>query len=518
MNEMTEPGLGSPSSVAKRRILTLDDLSIRRNDGTILFRPTLAQSPYLLARDPNLFLWGNRGGGKSFCARWHAHSMALLYPGLKYFIVRRSYVELQKTHLAEVPIELDKLGGEKLGYRWNKNEHLAYYPNGSMGFYAQCASEDDTRKVLGAEAGLIVFDESPELQWDWLMLMAASARVPKSLGITPMVRYLGNPFGPSINDHFRYFIDKDVEPEDGVIYIPDEWRSIRIDIEQNPHFDAELTKKRYASVTNPLQRRAWLLGERTVEGQLFDLRPTITVEEPDPATGTLREVKKPYHVIERLPSVDGRPVIDYRHDGAKVLPWLTVYRAFDMGWSPDPAYCLWVAVMGRQIICFREQVWNKTIAKDIAADIRDSSKGMKVAMTFCDPSIAIKTGADIVTTKDIFDMNGVPMECSINNREQYAHAIHSALQEELSPGIPRIQILKSGCPYLLKSLPQMTYDPKNPLRMADHKHDHPVVTLAYFLMSSGVLSNTHAPPAARSSLLEPATLRRLGLKPARSRR
>ena len=113
--------------------------------------------------------------------------MAMLYLGLKYFIVRRSYVELQKTHLAEVPLELDKLVARKRGYRWNRNEHLAYYPNGSplelhMGFYAQCASEDDTRKVLGAEAGVVVFDKSPELQWDWLMLMAASARVPKSLG------------------------------------------------------------------------------------------------------------------------------------------------------------------------------------------------------------------------------------------------------------------------------------------------------------------------------------------------
>jgi hypothetical protein len=46
----------------------LDDLSVRLADGTVLFRPTPAQAPYLLATDPNLFLWGNRGGGKSFCA------------------------------------------------------------------------------------------------------------------------------------------------------------------------------------------------------------------------------------------------------------------------------------------------------------------------------------------------------------------------------------------------------------------------------------------------------------------
>lgn len=121
-------------------------------------------------------------------------SQALGYPGLKYFIVRRSYVELQKTHLAAVPLELDSFGGEKRGFKWNKNDHQATYPNGSLGFYAQCASEEDTRKVLGAEAGLIVFDESPELQWDWLMLMAASARAPK----TPRYRADGAVSGESL--------------------------------------------------------------------------------------------------------------------------------------------------------------------------------------------------------------------------------------------------------------------------------------------------------------------------------
>lgn len=156
-----------------------------------------------------------------------------------------------------------------------------------------------------------------------------------------------------------------------------------------------------------------------------------------------------------------------------------------MGYYPDPAYCLWVAHLGNRYIAFQEQLWSKTIASDIAADIKDMSYGMKIVTTFCDPSMDIKTGADVRSIKDIFEDHGVPMEASINNREHYAHAVNTALNEEVEPGLPRLQILSTGCPYLIKTIPQMRYDPKRPMALADHSQDHAVVTLAYFLISYG---------------------------------
>lgn len=169
-----------------------------------------------------------------------------------------------------------------------------------------------------------------------------------------------------------------------------------------------------------------------------------------------------------------------------------VYRGFDLGFFPDPAYCVWVAHVGKRYIAFKEMLWTKTVAPDIARDMIEASKGMKIAMTYCDPVMDIKTAADVRSIKDIFEEHGVPMEASINNREHYAHAVHTALQEEAEPGVPRLQILdripgpeEFGCPYLIKSIPQMRFDPKHPLRMADSKNDHGVIALAYFLISSG---------------------------------
>jgi len=80
------------------------------------------------------------------------------------------------------------------------------------------------------------------------------------------------------------------------------------------------------------------------------------------------------------------------------------------------------------------------------------------------------------------------MEPSINNREQFASAVHTALAEEAEPGIPRLQIYRGtglypGAPYLIRAIPLQSFDEKHPLRLANQAHDHPVVALAYFLIS-----------------------------------
>lgn len=171
-------------------------------------------------------------------------------------------------------------------------------------------------------------------------------------------------------------------------------------------------------------------------------------------------------------------------------PSVRVYRAFDMGFYPDPAVCLWIAHLGNRYIVFKEKLWFRTVASDIAKDIIKESEGMRVSATYCDPSMDFQTGADVRTIKGIFEENGVPMETSVNNREHYAHAVHTALSEEVAPGIPRLQILDGdgkidGCPYLIKTIPMMQFNEKRPMALADHKHDHAVVALAYFLISIG---------------------------------
>lgn len=175
-----------------------------------------------------------------------------------------------------------------------------------------------------------------------------------------------------------------------------------------------------------------------------------------------------------------------------------IYRSFDMGYSPDPAICLWIAHLGNRFIVFKEKLWFKTIVEEIARDMKTESEGLRITTTFCDPTIDFHTGHDARSLRDIFEENGVPMEPSINNRERYAASVHSALATEVSPNLPLLQIHGPSCPYLVKTIPQMQYNPKRPLAMDDHRHDHAVVALAYFLISSGAMERHGMPSSPKA--------------------
>lgn len=457
-----------------------------------------AQLAYITAPEPNVFFWGNRGGGKSVTARWTCHARALTYPGYRYAILRTSFPELIKNHLIYLGAEMEALGGD-----YNGSKFIAKYPNGSLGFYMQAQTEEQARNALGVEMMECVFDEAPTFKWEHMVMIASSVRVPPNSGLTPLKRYLGNPIGPCIDDLWKYFIDQDVDLEEDPEYRPDEWRSIKIDMRDNTDLDVEAYTKQLGAGLPLHIRKAWLDGEKYDFGQLFEV---IKVKDG-----------RPYHVINEMPvGGDGRPVIRFDMEKQQwVVPeWVRIFRAYDHGYWPDPSVCLWFAVIGRSILCFKETVRYRTIAKDMAEEIVEESKGMKVIATYCDPTLDIKTGADVHTIRDTFEHNGVPMDCSVNNREHYAHAINSALKTEIEPGKPRLQLVAPGCPYLAKYLPQMRYDEKNPLAMADHKHDHAPVALAYFLMSAiGSLLNTsevmpsHQPPWMKA---KPGAKQRLG--------
>lgn len=450
-------------------------------DGVVrwLFLPTPRQVECMTSRVKNLFVWGNRGGGKSVCMRWLCHALAVAIPGFKYSILRTSFVELNKNHLIFLEDEMERMGGT-----YHKTDHICYYSNGSIGFYSQCETDDDVKKILGAEVALIIFDEAPTFQWDHMRLIAASVRVPKTYRIRPMVRYLGNPIGESIDELFAYCVDKDVKHDEDDEYDPKDWDAIEMRLEDNPHLDYKDYRKQFSGLKKHI-RQAWLHGVRAEENSLFEFFPT----KFNKSTGDI----EPYHVIDEMPTLaDGTPVVYFDHEyenddgslGKWIHPdWVRIYRAYDHGFKPDPAVCLWFAIIGRLIVCFKEEQWSEVIAPDIAKEIVAESKGMWVVTTYNDPSIDIKTGHDIYTTKQAMENAGVPMDNGVNDRALFADVIHRILGEEIGPHRPRMVFLKSGCPNLIKFLPRMKWDKHDPSKMADHKHDHWPVAFAYFAMS-----------------------------------
>lgn len=428
-----------------------------------LYEPTPKQLEYHTRTEPNVLFWGGRGSGKSMCGRWDAHMRALSYPGFVYCILRRTYPELQRSHLVHINREMRSLGGS-----FHNTDHIATYPNGSRGFFSHCATEDDVLNLLSAEFALMVFDELSTFEWEMFTKLSASVRVPAGSALTAMVRGLTNPLGPSAPKILEYFVEKSVDPEEDQDYNPDDWYSIHANLEDNPHLDREQYKKRFSGLPAHV-RKAWVDGEFILENALFDFQPTFN--------------GRPYHVINDL---------DYK----KVLPASAIYRAVDNGWFPDPTVILWIAHLGNRHIVFHEKILYKATAAETAEIIKEEDRmlaelvgpefTMKVAMTYCDPTMDVNTTADIRTIKEIYEANNIPMECSINNREMFASSMHNTLAEQAGEDTPRIQFFvsgKDGCPYLVKTIPQMQYDQKRPKAMGDHRDDHAVVACCYYLMS-----------------------------------
>lgn len=447
-----------------------------------LYTPHEKQKAAHAIATPNLIAIGSRGSGKSIWLRMDAHMRALSVPGSNLVLVRKTFPELQKTHLIYIDQEMRLLGGH-----YTATNHIAYYPNGSRLFFSYVGSESDTLNLLGAEFLGAYFDELSTIPWEFFMKLQTSIRVPKGSNLTAVVRAATNPLGPSAGEIRTHFVERSVDPAENPDYNPDDWGFIRIDMEDNPFLDVVQYRKRFSGMPEHI-RKAWLEGEFADELALFEFKPSVRGEDGD---------VRPWHVIKDFDFAD--------------LSKATIYRAFDMGYSPDPAVCLWIAHFGNRYVAFHEQVWFKTIVADIATDIKAYEAelrgdfanpgplyGKRIANTYCDPTMDIQTGADIRTILDQFEVHGVPMECSVNSREQYASFVHSALAEEALPGVPRLQIYDggklAGCPYLIKTLPMMQFDPKHPSRMANHKHDHAVVALAYFLISFSAMESLGGEP------------------------
>ena len=443
-------------------------------DGTphTMYESNPKQTQFHLDPTPNLIAIGSRGSGKSLALRMDAHMRALSIPNCNLILIRNTFKDLEKSHLIYLPQEMKLLGGS-----YHATSHIAYYPNGSRLFFSYVGSEKDSFNLMSAEFIGAYFDELSLIPWEYFRLLCASIRTTKEMtskGIYPVIRAATNPLGQSASTVQHYFVYKDVDPEDDENYFPASWGSIQINMEDNPHLDIKEYKKQFAGLPDHI-RKAWLEGEFQEENALFDFKPSKN--------------GKPYHVI-------------FDCDIKELVSKGQIYCAFDMGYFPDPAYCIWIAHLGSRYVAFHEKAWFRKIASEIAQDIKDENLKLgikRTTMTFCDPSIDIHTGADVRTIKDTFEMNGVPMENSINNREMFAHAIHSALAEEALPGVPRLQIYNggkyAGCPYLIKTLPMQKYDPKHPLKLANHKDDHPCCSLAYFLISSGSMERKGMTPA-----------------------
>ena len=267
-------------------------LTLTHPDGTVevLYEPTPKQAEWHALSEPNALFIGSRGTGKSLALRWEAHIRAMATPNFNYAIMRRTGPELEKSHLMFIAAEMKKLGGY-----FHHTKNIAYYPNGSTGFYTQCSDEEHVLTLLSAQYGMMGFDEISTFPWEMVTKLAGSLRVVKNSGLMAVLRACTNPLGVSADEINHYFVLRDVDTEEDPEYNPNDWASVKVHLEDNPHIDQVQYRKRFSGMSAHV-RRAWLDGEFCLENALFEFLP--------------RKNGEPYHVIDQLPLFNGRSIIE----------------------------------------------------------------------------------------------------------------------------------------------------------------------------------------------------------------
>ncbi len=404
-----------------------------------------------------ILLGGAAGGSKSKGCREIAHAACLKTPNFRVLLLRRTFRELDQTHLRDVEMEAPQMGAAAV-----PSAKVVRYPNGSVLQFGHCETSADAANYLSAEYDLIIFDELVTFEELQFLLISSRARSTKA-GIVPKVLAGTNPGGPQSHWVRSRFIDHTVDLEMYPDYRPAEWRYIPSRLDDNPYLDEAYERKLLA--LPPELRRAYRDGDWDIfPGQYFP------------------EWRRATHV-----SVDHAD-----HDR-------TLGRICGVDWGfVKPGICLWAVPIDGKLYIEDEYVFSRTIASDVAREIRRRSqaRGIRVKMTVGDTAMwtpDAQTGESIAET---FARHGVPMIQSDKERINGWNRLRHWLRP--SPdGTPWLTV-SPNCAYLSRTVPAQVSDEHTPEDIDTDGEDHAVDALRYLVMSRpapGVTSKTPTMPA-----------------------
>lgn len=476
----------------------------------LLYNPEPMQAIYHSAPADEVFYGGAAGGGKSYAMLNEFIRDCLAHPGALDVIFRRTSPELQtefrdKSH--------DLLYGKGLA-KYNHNDDRWVFTNGSVLRFSHLQHGGDVNKHYGVGYSRIGFDESthfmPE-QIDRLRSRNRSA-VP---GMWSRMFYASNP-GKVGHVYFKSYF---VEPRDEFNTIIGEadliayydfkagrWRKFKAgtrgqpmpfvvwrpdlteaQIEQNQSrardgvplitalsrvfIPARLSDNPYLykdpkynatlAALPEAERRALLYGDWDIyEGQFFP------------------EFNTPTHVID--------PILPPAH-------WRK-WRSIDWGYA-SPLCVLWHAqdTETSKIITYRELYVTETKDTEVCRLINSMTPADEhIDLTVADPQSFWRGESrdDSLNLAEVYARNGVFLERANNARIDGWRRMRDLMAVDLASGQPRWQCT-STCRNLIRTLPGLVRDDKNPEDCDTDGEDHAADSLRYGLMRTMTLGVTN---------------------------
>src|SRR5687768_11168518 len=118
---------------------------------------------------------GAKAVAKSYALRWGAYRECLRVPNLRVLLLRRTYSELEQSHLLDMPGEAERLAA--VGARYKSGDREFWFDaTGSLIKAGHCETESDVNKFLSSQWDIVIFDEVVTFLVDMFLAISSCAR------------------------------------------------------------------------------------------------------------------------------------------------------------------------------------------------------------------------------------------------------------------------------------------------------------------------------------------------------
>lgn len=402
---------------------------------------TKKQQQFINATASEVLFGGAAGGGKSYGQLVDAFLFALRYPSSKQLIFRRTFSELEKS-LIRVANDIYP----RSVYKYNSGKHTGRFRNGSIIDFGYCDKESDVYQYQSAEYDIIRFDELTHFTKEMYVYMLS--RVRGTNGYPKQVKSSTNPGGIGhtwVKERFIDIGEPNAEHDDK-IFIPSLVQDNLFLMQSDPGYVQRLEK------LDEKDKQALLYGNWDIfDGQYFT------------------EWKRDIHVIS--------PFEIPKH-------WR---RYFVMDYGLDMLAGYWIALdtYGRAYV-YREIYESGLIISDAARKIREMTEADEdIYANIAPPDLWNRRQDTGKSAAEIFAENGVPIVRANNDRVQGWYNLKEWLRpcpDEQGQTIAPLRIF-SNCLNLIRTLPHVAVDKKNPNDVAREPHEltHAPDAIRYFV-------------------------------------
>lgn len=390
--------------------------------------PNPRQLEFLQAENRFVAYGGARGGGKSWAVRKKAVLLALANPKIRMLLIRRTLPELRENHVLPLLGELNGLA------RYKESEKSFIFPNESRLMMGYCDSETDVARYQGQEFDVIFLDEATQFTRYQFSTLTACLRGANSY---PKRMYLTcNPGGVGHDWVKRLFIDRRFTSTEN----PADYRFIPAKVYDNTALTT--ADPGYLTMLQNLPedlRRAWLDGDWDVfAGQYFT------------------EFSRQKHTCEAI---------------AVPAHWRR-YVTMDYGLDMLAAYLVAVDEQGKAWV-MREVYEPGCIVSVAAQKVRKLAEGERVQAFLAPPDLYARRQETGKSVADLFAEQGILLTKTGNERIAGWLAVKERLHPKRQPdGSEEVKLaIFKNCENLIRTLPQLRYDPVRPNDVAGEPHE-----------------------------------------------